>query len=57
MEGWEGTSSIRRRRSLMELRTDLMFCPSVVPFGSLLFDVVFCDSAASLTRFPNSLIS
>jgi hypothetical protein len=41
----------------MESRTDFIFCPSVVPFGNLLFDVVVCDSAASLTRFPNSLIS
>jgi len=49
----DGTSSIRRSRSLIDSRTALMFCLSVLP----LVLVVFCVSVASMMRLPNSLMS
>ena len=51
----ENTSSIRLRRSFMDSRTDAIFCLCAA-FGDLEF-AVFWKSVASLTRFPNSLMS
>jgi hypothetical protein len=39
----------------MDSRTSLIFCLSAAV--GLVFDFVFCDSVASMTRLPNSLMS